>query len=295
MCFFEKFKAKERADFIKNIAYQLNADYYFGTDSIKDKFNTIWGYFCEKEGNVIVGKIEDYDYYIVEYAKFRGNKFQGFYWEYESRYVIKSKENLPDFYLLPKTNLTSFINTATVFISLAFSIPVIFLVLEKPEPSVFLTALSIIAIIGIILYKAFCHSTEYSNQNKYMINNEGFKNKYIIKNYSDFKKPGQLLQLITKYSDPIKIREVLTDDVCEKLERNYSDIFLSVRGNCVSDLDEGSMEMFQSYGKITSSDSCKYRLNKLLEIVKILEHLPDSMEKIMSVSDFNKQISNNTN
>ena len=92
MCFFEKLKSKERSDFIKNIANELNADYYFGTDSIKNKFNVDWGYLCEREGNVIVGKIEDYDYYIVEYANLtRRNRTLQADSEYISRFVIKSK------------------------------------------------------------------------------------------------------------------------------------------------------------------------------------------------------------
>ena len=112
MCFFEKLKSKERSDFIKNIANELNADYYFGTDSIKNKFNVDWGYLCEREGNVIVGKIEDYDYYIVEYANLtRRNRTLQADSEYISRFVIKSKKlSLIFIYYLNKNyNLLSII------------------------------------------------------------------------------------------------------------------------------------------------------------------------------------------
>jgi hypothetical protein len=272
MCFFEKLKAKKRSDYIKNIANELNADYYFGTDSIKDKFNVDWGYLCEREGNVIVGKIEDYDYYIVEYANLTrdSSKLQADS-EYVSRFVIKSKKTLPDFYLLPKQKLKSFIYSTTMGITLFLFFPAIFLIINRLETFVILVTLSIIAVIGIILYTALSFSVGYLNQSKYKINNERFKEKFIIKNYSDYKTASKFFQIGKYYTDPMKIREVLNDDVCDKLERKYTEIFLSVRGNCVSDLDEESIPMYQTYEKINSSDSCRYRLKQLLKIVKILE------------------------
>jgi hypothetical protein len=272
MCFFEKLKSKERSDFVKNIANELNADYYFGTDSIKDKFNVDWGYLCEREGNVIVGKIEDYDYYIVEYANLtrRSRTLQADS-EYISRFVIKSKKTLPDFYLLPKQKLQSIIYYTTMGIMLPIALIAIFITLNRPEPFVLLVASLIIAVVGFILYIAISYSVGYCNQSKYKINNERFKEKYIIKNFSDYKTFSKFFQFWTFYTDPMKIREILNDDVCDKLERNFTEIFLSVRGNCVSDLDEESIQMYQTYEQINSSDLCKYRLKQLLKIVKILE------------------------
>ena len=59
--------------------------------------------------------------------------------------------------------------------------------------------------------------------------------------------------------------------LCKEIEQKYTEILLSVRGNCVSDVDEESIPMYQTYEKINSSDSCRYRLKQLLKIVKILE------------------------
>lgn len=284
---------KERADHIKNLAQELNAEYFFGTDSIKDKFFVDWSYCCNKEGNVIVGKIEGYDYYIIEYPIFKYNKIRGGYWVKESRFVIKSKKNLPDFYLIPKTDLTFFVFLGIICGTfLICSLP-IFAAIEEPNPRVWLYVLPFVAMVATILYFAFCHCTGYSYQGKYKINNEDFKNKFIIKNFSDYKQAGSFF----KKTDPKKIREILTDDVCAELAEDYMNIFLSVRNNCVSDLGEENMETLQPHRQLTSSDSCKYRLEELLDIVKLLEHSTSNKTKetISIDSSFSSQTLINTN
>ena len=251
---------KERADIVNNLAEELDADYYFGTSNIKDNFNVKWGHIDETRGNIITGTYKGYDYYVNEFAMLTTKYSRSYSWELETRVVIKSKKELPDFTLVSRTETSEFAFKLVLMVPIMLCCPLIFAAMDTRGDNAFRAwalALVIIFFVGLILFIAvkLCDGT--LAYYKYKINNQRFKEKFAIQSTASSK----------------EIREIFSDKVCDEMVDNFHNLLqtncIAVKGNCISDSDGDYVYGFK--GKLSSSDFINSRLKRLLSVLRILE------------------------
>jgi hypothetical protein len=255
---------KDRTSEMKVISSRMNAEYYVGIDSVKERFN------LDDESdydncNVIVGNIEGYDYCFIEYYRpeeyRRGGVRRKAEWKSELYLKVKN-DDFPDFHLTTgksalRSSIFGILGALSLIISSIWGLIYCYLTrvtstFESVITIVFAFILIIVFILSIvIIYSDINTIKQVKNQDKYAIQNKEFKEKYVI--LSD--------------EDPEKILNVFTDEVIAKiLERTNAKekkIDISFYKG-VTSVD------FQSGTKLAFS-FCDSQLHRLLKIVRLFE------------------------
>ncbi len=249
-------KAKERVSSVKKLSEKLNADYYYGVDKLRAKFN-LYTNSELKESNAISGKIEDHEYCFVEYYHTKNGKNDSSKWV--SNLYMKTKDDtFPNFHLKPKSSTISLAILLIIFASIFFIGSLVLL------GTVFFGNVKggdVISIILLILISLFFNIVsliiiainvktlkKVYGRDPYGINNRVFREKYVI--FSE--------------ESPEKIRKIFTEKVCAKIikEAGYDlDIIF------VNNVTDDSL----NYNEQLSLNSCNKHLNKLLKTIKLFE------------------------
>ena len=246
----EKAQVESRISYIKEIAQKLNAEYRYGIKSVKHPFDIEENTY-NAESNIIVGSIDGYEYCFIESYNTHRND-NAFRWE--SKLYIRFKDNIPNMQLVTKETAASDFRFKLIF-SLAFSVfPSILLIgfiskigndFKFIFPCLFL---AVPVVFGILGFKdVYTLKKQINNQRIYSIKNKKFKEKYLI------------LSKESTYS----ICRIFNEEVCSKIADYPTAINLNIHNNCT--------HLEFDYGEKLIYETCKEKLEKLLEQVKIFE------------------------
>ncbi len=174
----------KRIEAVRELCKEMNANYVYGAESLKDVFNL--DYKDEmKDSNIITGQKEGYDYCIIEYYHITHRKNDTSRWI--SFGSLKMKDNYPDFEI---TTIISAKNAANVDIAIGsillclilfYSIPCFFALFQGKIEAYLFSLISFLVIL-IIGYFTYCLLSSGSkklkkirNQDSYNIKNQLFK------------------------------------------------------------------------------------------------------------------------
>ena len=247
----------KRIEAVKNLCKEMNANYVYGAESLKEVFYL--DYQDEmKDSNIITGQIEGYDYCIIEYYHMTHRKNDISRWI--SFGSLKMKNNYPDFEI---TTINSAKNTANIDIAIGsvlsclilfYSIPCFFALFQGKTEAYLFFLISFIGILGIGYFAYYLLSSgskmlkKIKNQESYNIKNQLFKNKYVI--LSD--------------ADPYIFKEIITDEVCSRIIEAKPEIKeIKVNKNCIKEKI--------GYDEKLSKTSCNKCIISLLNTARIFE------------------------
>ncbi len=253
---------KDRANFVKQLADELNAEYYCGLDeNIKKKYDIAFSRFKkeEKESNVIVGNFEGYEYFFEEFYHERENRRDFSRWI--SYYRLRLKGKFPNFTLKTKRNIIQdyILSLFTTFALFLLPALLIYINLSNSNPSkafqiffifLFLGTWLMFMFLGVVSFIDF-----YFQQKKYKTGNQMFDKKYIIQGNPKL--------------DAIKT--IFSDEVCSKIA-NYPFEFNFIVKNNILVYDRSNKCL-----KYLNLEVCKKVLNDSVSIAKILEEKSDSL------------------
>ena len=238
---------KSRVSYIKSLAKNLNAEYCYGIERVKNRFN-----IKVKDGisdsNVIVGNRDGYDYCFVEYYRTKKHS------RWESKLFLRMKYDLPDFMLMTKESASFQLRFQAIFSGAFILIPIIGFINVIAQngwnSSLIPAACVILLFVGIglwLLKDFFKYYKKVNNQRIYDIPHNKFKDRYVI--ISD--------------ATTNSIRRIFNEKVCSEFVDNPLDKDLIISNKCTS-LD------FQMTEQL-SLDSCNDNLDLLLKRVKVFE------------------------
>lgn len=240
-------KIKDRVDSINKIAEQLNAKYFNAFYSIKHKFEISIDNDL-KDGNLIIGNFNDYDYFFIEGYHQKSGKNDYSHWI--SKLIIKLKDKkIPNFQLITKKSVLIQILKDFLLGIFLFLLPFTYFFTES-KAGIILFFILLLFFGGLSLL-AFSESIEGVKkiflQDKYRIFNNKFKERYII----------------LSNNDPSEISKLLSDEVCSTIVNYPSDINLLFKDNY-------AYYNFDYNKQLTFTD-CKEILNTIHDIVKNIE------------------------
>ena len=238
---------KSRVSYIKSLAENLNAEYYYGIDRVKNRFN-----IKVKDGisdsNVIVGNRDGYDFCFVEYYRTRKHS------RWESKLFLRMKYDLPDFMLMTKESASFQLRFQAIFSGAFILIPIIGfinVIAQKGWSSSLIPAACVILLfvgIGLWLLKDFFkYYKKINNQRLFDISHNKFRDTYVI--ISD--------------ANPNSIRRIFNEKVCSDFVDNPLDNDLIISNKCTS----LNFKMDEKLSLI----SCNDNLDLLLKKVKVFE------------------------
>ena len=263
---------ESRRDLFRNtLSPDLNAKYY----QKQDINNTIISEFALSNiktisnGNILVGKFEDYDYCLFEY--YVKKRFSEELDCNLSAVIRMHERNFPEFGLVQRWEgiiLDLLICILSFPFLLVFIFSLLFLVgtiatafihteemFEEIDKSVFIKSvikrifnLSILFIPSYFFFKSKNKIKERLFQGKYKINNSEFKSRYAFIDVKDVN----------------SINRVFTPKVCQQIVEFIPQIkAINSKNNCL---------YFNSIGTITDTDSCEFFLSYIVGQAKIFSN-----------------------
>ncbi len=256
-------RVKERSSFVRKLASQFNADYYYGISRVKDRFN-IPNDDDLNDSNIIVGNVENYDYCFLEYYHSKRGKNDSSRWI--STVYLKPKEDIfPDFELVLKKTAKIQAGCLIVFgaifgFPVLLQLPMIIIpLLLTNNSSMSLIEKILIPVITLLFLGVFIgigywfiknglnKMKKINNIEKYNIRNFEFKQKYAI---------------LTD-SNPLEIHQVFNEQVCSNIMNYGKDISITFCKNITS--------MDFNYNEQLTVNLCNQHLNELLDRVKLFK------------------------
>lgn len=253
--------------FTKDLASQLNAKFYEGLESIKDKFDLSSFIDSIEDDKIksIVGTIEGKEYCFLEYLNIENKALAR-----KFRLIFKLNE-IPDFELMTKNQAikNGLVSIVTGIVALFSSIMVYY----YTETSIFAFLnyflLFFMVLIGLLgLSYGISYFTKINDCKKYGICNKNFENKYAI----------------ISSDDPNIIKEIFNDEVCKKIVELPYDMVLTTKRNII---EEGSNykirdnfiieDLFiMDKSQLYLSQFCNLHLKNLNTLIKLFNKEKDS-------------------
>lgn len=256
----------DRTEFVKSLANQLNAKYYFGVSHVRSHFGI--DYLDLRKSRNIVGTIEGYDYCFIELFPdlkqvYKDNLVPsskiGYaecgFWESRLFIKMKNEKKLPCFHLLSKKTAIKKSIYRIIFALLVLLPAICFITINYNFYLFYIFILFSVIISFICLYEFTSIVNNILNQGKYKISNYSFKKKYVIfpSSYSIYSK------------NEFEINKLFTDDLCNKLVDYPLDIDIEFMNNCAV--------VYFGFNKKLSYDLCNRHLKELIEQVKLFDIL----------------------